>query len=40
MDPEGVSAKVGSPHKASNGVARTANNQLLKCLKEEDWLSL
>ena len=38
MDLEGVSAKVGSPHKTSKGVARTANDQLLKCLKQEDWL--
>ena len=37
---QGVSEKVGSSHEASKGVARTANDQLLKCLKQEDWLSL
>jgi len=40
MISQGVSAKVGSPHEASKGVARTPNDQLPKCLKQEDWLSL
>jgi len=29
---QGVSAKVGGPHEAAEGVARIANDELLKCV--------